>query len=62
MFMLPALAILVLFLAYPLGLGLWLGLTDTKIAARPLHRLENFVSLAKDTVFWLSSSTRYSTR
>ena len=31
MFMLPALVILILFLAYPLALGFWLGLTDTKI-------------------------------
>ncbi len=31
MFMVPAIAILVLFLAYPLALGLWLGMTDTKI-------------------------------
>jgi multiple sugar transport system permease protein len=55
MFMLPALAILVLFLAYPLGLGLWLGLTDTKIGGEGRYiGLENFVSLAKDTVFWLS--------
>ena len=30
-FMLPALAILILFLAYPLGLGVWLSFTDTKI-------------------------------
>ena len=30
-FMLPALAILVLFLAYPLGLGVWLSFTDARI-------------------------------
>ena len=30
-FMLPALAFLVLFLAYPLGLGIWLSFTDTRI-------------------------------
>ncbi|MBN8919668.1 MAG: sugar ABC transporter permease, partial [Rhizobiales bacterium] len=30
-FMLPALAILVLFLAYPLALGVWLSFTDTKL-------------------------------
>ncbi|MGC1612338.1 MAG: sugar ABC transporter permease, partial [Pseudolabrys sp.] len=29
-FMLPAAAFLILFLAYPLGLGVWLSLTDTK--------------------------------
>ena len=53
--MLPAAAILLLFLAYPLGLGLWLGLTDTKIGGSGRFvGLANFVSLAKDTVFWLS--------
>jgi multiple sugar transport system permease protein len=30
-FMLPAAVLLVLFLTYPLGLGVWLGFTDTKI-------------------------------
>ncbi|HWX60159.1 MAG TPA: sugar ABC transporter permease, partial [Bradyrhizobium sp.] len=30
-FMLPAMAFLVLFLAYPLGLGIWLSFTDAKI-------------------------------
>ena len=30
-FMLPAAVILLLFLTYPLGLGTWLGFTDTKI-------------------------------
>jgi multiple sugar transport system permease protein len=30
-FMLPAMAFLILFLAYPLGLGIWLSFTDTKI-------------------------------
>jgi len=30
-FMLPAAAFLILFLAYPLGLGLWLSLTDARI-------------------------------
>ncbi|HEX4178474.1 MAG TPA: sugar ABC transporter permease, partial [Rhizomicrobium sp.] len=55
MFMLPALAILILFLAYPLALGFWLGLTDTKIGgAGRFIGLENFVSLAKDNVFWLA--------
>jgi multiple sugar transport system permease protein len=53
-FMLPALLILILFLAYPLVLGLWLGLTDTKLGgAGRFIGLENFVSLSKDSVFWL---------
>ncbi|MCD6076584.1 MAG: sugA 2, partial [Ramlibacter sp.] len=30
-FMLPAAVLLLLFLTYPLGLGVWLGFTDTKI-------------------------------
>ena len=42
-FMLPALAILVLFLAYPLGLGVWLSFTDTKIGrAGEFIGLENY--------------------
>ena len=52
--MLPAAAILLLFLAYPLGLGVWLGLTDTPIGERGhFVGFANFVSLAHDTVFWL---------
>ena len=31
MFMLPAAVLLLLFLTYPLGLGVWLGFTDTKV-------------------------------
>ena len=31
LFMLPAAAFLLCFLTYPLGLGVWLGFTDTKI-------------------------------
>ena len=30
-FMLPATVLLLLFLTYPLGLGIWLGFTDTKV-------------------------------
>ncbi|WP_426443326.1 carbohydrate ABC transporter permease [Bradyrhizobium genosp. P] len=55
MFMVPAITILVLFLAYPLALGFWLGMTDTKIGgAGRFIGMANFVSLAKDSVFWLS--------
>jgi multiple sugar transport system permease protein len=55
MFMVPAVAILILFLAYPLALGFWLGMTDTKIGgAGRFIGFQNFVSLAKDSVFWLS--------
>ena len=31
LFMVPAAVLLLLFLTYPLGLGVWLGFTDTKI-------------------------------
>jgi len=52
--MLPAAALLLTFLTYPLGLGVWLGFTDTKIG-RPgfFIGLENYVSLFDDSVFWL---------
>jgi multiple sugar transport system permease protein len=51
----PAAAILLVFLAYPLGLGFWLGMTDTTIG-QPGHFIgfANFVSLAHDQIFWLS--------
>jgi multiple sugar transport system permease protein len=54
-YMLPAMAFLVLFLAWPLGLGVWLSLTDAKVG-RPgeFVGLENFTWLADDEVFWLS--------
>ncbi|MGA9206193.1 MAG: sugar ABC transporter permease [Terriglobales bacterium] len=53
--MIPAAVILLVFLAYPLGLGFWLGVTDTKIGqSGRFIGLANFVSLARDTVFWLS--------
>ena len=50
----PAATILLVFLAYPLGLGFWLGLTDATIG-RPgrFVGLANFVSLAHDSIFWL---------
>ena len=54
-FMLPALAFLVLFLAYPLGLGVWLSFTDTKIGrAGEFIGLENYEWLWGDSIFWLS--------
>ena len=53
--MLPAAALLLVFLTYPLGLGVWLGFTDTRIG-RPgdFIGLENYEMLWTDTVFWLS--------
>ncbi|HXW31068.1 MAG TPA: sugar ABC transporter permease [Xanthobacteraceae bacterium] len=53
--MLPAAVILLVFLAYPLGLGFWLGVTDTKIGeSGRFIGLANFSSLLHDPVFWLS--------
>jgi multiple sugar transport system permease protein len=53
--MLPAGVLLLVFLTYPLALGLWLGMTDTKVGGQGRFiGFENFVSLAKDSVFWLS--------
>jgi multiple sugar transport system permease protein len=54
-FMLPAASILLLFLTYPLGLGIWMGFTDVKIG-RPgvFVGIENYVSLFQDSVFLLS--------
>ena len=51
--LLPAIGLLVVFLTYPLGLGLWLAFTDTKIGrAGNFVGLENFVSLWHDPIFW----------
>ena len=54
-FMLPATALLLVFLTYPLGLGLWLGFTDARIG-RPGHWIgvENFESLYTDSLARLS--------
>src|SRR5271169_5210546 len=54
-FMLPAAAFLILFLAYPLGLGVWLSFTDAKIGRSGIFvGLENYEWLWGDDVFWLS--------
>lgn len=55
LFLLPAAAFLIFFLTYPLGLGVWLGFTDTKIG-RPgsFVGLENYQWLFDDPVFWLA--------
>jgi multiple sugar transport system permease protein len=53
--LLPAVGLLMAFLTYPLGLGLWLAFTDTKIGRSGIFvGLENFTSLAQDPIFWLS--------
>src|SRR5689334_20150071 len=54
-FMLPAMAFLILFLAYPLGLGVWLSFTDTKIGrGGEFIGIENYEWLQGDSIFWLS--------
>src|SRR4026209_152755 len=54
-FMLPAAAFLILFLAYPLGLGVWLSFTDAKIGrGGEFIGIENYEWLWDDSIFWLS--------
>jgi multiple sugar transport system permease protein len=54
-FMIPAAAFLILFLAWPLILGVWLSFTDARLA-RPGQwvGIENYEWLAEDSIFWLS--------
>jgi multiple sugar transport system permease protein len=53
--LLPTAGLLIVFLTYPLGLGLWLSLTDSTIGQPGEYiGLDNFVSLAQDPVFWMS--------
>ena len=55
LFMLPAAIFLLFFLTYPLGLGVWLGFTDTRIGREGVFiGLENYLWLFDDPVFWLS--------
>ena len=54
-FMLPAMAFLILFLAYPLGLGIWISFTDARIGRTgEFVGLENYEWLWDDSIFWLS--------
>jgi multiple sugar transport system permease protein len=54
-FMLPAATLLLVFLTYPLGLGIWMGFTDVKIGRPGIWiGLENYISLFRDDVFLLS--------
>jgi multiple sugar transport system permease protein len=54
-FMLPAAALLLVFLTYPLGLGVWLGFTDARIGRPGIFiGLENYEYLWDDAIFWLS--------
>jgi multiple sugar transport system permease protein len=53
--LLPALGLLFVFLSYPLGLGIWLAFTDTRIGRSGVFiGLENFRSLLDDPVFLIS--------
>ncbi|MCB1380664.1 MAG: sugar ABC transporter permease [Alphaproteobacteria bacterium] len=55
LFMLPAAVFLLGFLTYPLGLGVWLGFTDTRIGRPGIFiGIENYEFLFDDSVFWLS--------
>ena len=53
LFITPATVLLVLFLTYPLGLGVWLGFTDTKIG-----RGGEFIGLENYEFLWEDSVTR----
>lgn len=54
-FMLPAAGFLIVFLAYPLGLGVWMSFTDVRIGRDGVFiGLENYQWLWEDGVFWLS--------
>jgi multiple sugar transport system permease protein len=55
LFVAPAELILLIFLAYPFFLGLWLGLTDT-LVGREGHYIgfANYISLLHDSSFWLA--------
>jgi len=54
-FMLPAAVLLLLFLTYPLGLGVWLGFTDTKVGRPGVWvGIENYQFLVGDSVAQLA--------
>ena len=55
LFMLPAAIVLLLFLTYPLGLGVWLGFTDTKVG-----RGGEWIGLENYEYLWGDSVTRLS--
>jgi len=53
LFMLPAAALLLIFLTYPLGLGTWLGFTDAKVG-----RVGEWVGLENFAFLWGDAVTR----
>ncbi|WP_137123622.1 carbohydrate ABC transporter permease [Roseomonas sp. HF4] len=51
--LLPAIGLLMVFLTYPLGLGIWLAFTDTTIGrSGKWIGIENFEWLMEDPIFW----------
>ncbi|MFC7538499.1 hypothetical protein ACFQU2_02215 [Siccirubricoccus deserti] len=51
--LLPAVGLLMVFLTYPLGLGIFLAFTDTTIGRRGIWvGLENFQYLLEDPLWW----------
>jgi multiple sugar transport system permease protein len=55
LFMLPTAILLLLFLTYPLGLGVWLGFTDTKVGRiGEWIGLQNYIYLIGDSLAQLS--------
>ena len=51
----PAIGLLAVFLTYPLGLGIWLSFTDTRIGrVGQFIGTENYEWLWDDAIFWLS--------
>ena len=55
MCLMPAIGLLAVFLTYPLGLGIWLSVTDSTIGQPGTFiGLANFAALADDPVFWMS--------
>jgi multiple sugar transport system permease protein len=52
-FIAPAMILLLLFLAYPLVLGIWLGFTDALVGKKgEFIGLANYISLLNDSLFW----------
>src|SRR3979411_1493424 len=55
--LLPSMGLLLVFLTYPLGLGIWLSMTDTTIGQPgQFIGLDNFIDLMDDPIFWMSVS------
>jgi multiple sugar transport system permease protein len=54
-FMLPTAVFLIAFLAYPLGLGIWLSFTDARLGRGGVFvGIENYEFLWEDSTFWLT--------